>query len=120
MKDDAERARECLARVVSQSGPEPRDSKADEEWCAWLLAKNTRLDREKLDGSTALRAMIAFAQQPEGWRLVPIVPDEAMMQAGVNNNPTSWTGDTDIGFAHDVAATVWSAMLGAASIPGEE
>ena len=58
-----------------------------------------------------LRAAIAALREPS----------EAMMQAGVSNNPTSWTEDTDKGFAYDVALIVWTSMIDASlSTEGNE
>lgn len=51
---------------------------------------------------------------PEGGVLVPREPTEAMIEAGVDFNPTAWTEDTDRGFPQDVARSIWAAMLSAA------
>jgi len=51
------------------------------------------------------------AQAPDGWKLVPIIPTQAMIEAGCDSNPTSWNEETDDGFAADVANDVYVAMV---------
>ncbi len=49
---------------------------------------------------------------------VPVEPTDEMLIAGVNDNPTMWTDDTDSGFPAEVAASVFAAMIAARPQPG--
>jgi len=100
MKDDAERARECLARTMEEFGGDARLS----------CAADIRADVGNEYWDVPIRAMLAFAQQPEGWVLVPEVP------------PIGWFQKAKqlLGADPVDARTVWSAMLDVAPIPGEE
>jgi hypothetical protein len=51
----------------------------------------------------------------DGFVVVPVIPTPAMIEAGCDNNPTSWNEGTDLGFAADVANDVYRAMLSAAT-----
>ncbi|MGW1422732.1 hypothetical protein ACWAT4_21760 [Bradyrhizobium manausense] len=57
------------------------------------------------------------SQVPEGWKLVPLIPTTAMLEAGTDNNPTQWTDGTDPGFAIDVANDVYVSMVRVAQPP---
>jgi len=87
MKDDAERAREAICEDVWLSIP------------AYLH-------------KSIINRMLAFAQQPEGWVLVPKQPTDAMYEAAAS----SWDGALSTYWA----LAMWSAMLNVAPIPGEE
>lgn len=51
---------------------------------------------------------------PKGWKLVPIVPTDEMVQEGSDSNPTCWNETTDNGFPLEVAKYVYAAMLASA------
>jgi len=69
MKDDAERARECLA--IAAGLDESHRSDAAEwlkTWCEGAVPVET-----------AIAAMLAFAQPPEGWRPIETAPKDGSM-----------------------------------------
>ncbi len=49
--------------------------------------------------------------EAQGFAVVPKVPTQEMVEAGVEHNPTSWTSDTDDGFPTEVVHEVWAAMI---------
>lgn len=55
-----------------------------------------------------------------GYKLVPIEPTRAMIEAGCEHNPTQWNDRTDDGFSADVANDVYVAMVNAAPAPPAE
>lgn len=59
-------------------------------------------------------------QVPDGWKLVPIEPTDAMIEVGCENNPTQWNEGTDSGFAADVANDVYVSMVRASAFPSTE
>ena len=106
MKDDTERAREIGGRLLQ-----------DKVWAEArqrFLNDATQQDFEdhliRVAGEQA--ALLAFAQRPEGWVLVPKQPTDAMYEAAAS----SWDGALSTFWA----LAMWSAMLDVAPIPGEE
>lgn len=144
MKDDAERAREIGSRLLQ--------SKVWAEARERYLNDATQQDFEnhliRVAGEQA--ALLAFAQQPEGWRPIETAPKyETSVDLWVENgtcehgwritdawwcaDAQAWlTSDADYGMpgnclGPDDRATYWmprpappAAMLDAAPIPGEE
>lgn len=102
MKDDAERARAIV--------------KATPHLSACLRERGIPGGCTCDQAVRATLAALAFAQQPEGWVLVPVVPTQAMIDAA--GGPC-----VNLERADDPSyepAEVWSAMLDVAPIPGEE
>jgi len=111
MKDDAERARERLGKLVAESG---RYSSVASH------AFSTQGRDIFILASDAIELAVAFAQQPEGWVLVPREPDKAMYDAAwhlrdLERSPKCLQPDWTY-----TCKAVWSAMLDVAPIPGEE
>jgi hypothetical protein len=80
------------------------------EAAASVLRSNANDVRNGGGDSRIIRAMIAFAQQPEGWRLVPKICPEVWLDRARRL----------LGADAGEAQIVWSAMLDVAPIPGEE
>jgi len=124
MQDDAERARECLAREMERDADAigaGEGGKLRNEAAASVLRCNANDVRNGGGDSRVIRAMIAFAQQPEGWRealekistltVTPISEDHAAANNG-----------KEVIRAKSIArrALAPAAMLDVAPIPGEE
>jgi len=75
-------------------------------------------DNVQISANHAVDAMVAFAQQPKGWRLVPVVPTEAMMAIGGRIVAGLSSGRAIEPYERD-AADAYSAMLDVAPT-GEE
>lgn len=67
--------------------------------------------------NTRAQPVSAAQAAPEGWKLVPLIPDESMIEVGCENNSTQWDEGTDLGFAADVANDVYVSMVRAAPQP---
>jgi len=111
MKDDAERAREV-------PGILPQDWDFWLKGAAQILQSNgTETHAEKVrQVREAIEAMIALAEPPKGWVLVPRELTDEMMYVWGSNSRDHY----DHGIAGYWARQTWSAMLDAAPIPGEE
>jgi len=59
------------------------------------------------------RAMLAFATQPPGYKLVPVEPTEAMIEAGHSADAVMLTPE-------QAYTRIWSAMIEASPTYGEE
>lgn len=101
MKDDAERARDIDEQAMICVN--------DIHALATQLATGSIMPA--MFRRKTFARLLAFAQQPEGWRLVPAEPTQAMKEAAV-------FAVRKIGVV--CAGDVYSAMLDAAPIPGEE
>ena len=106
MKDDAERAREVYAQTVERMAVKGN-----------YKANDIRAGVLTPDDERAIAAMLAFVQQPGGWRLTPREPTEAMVKAGakawIYHNGCDEPYDSEI-------PDIYAAMLDVAPIPGEE
>jgi hypothetical protein len=132
MKDDADRARARVTDAIRKAdedfgysirltrlvddvatytltfpGEEPLEFGSNED-----ANEHVRAERDKRRADAIL---LAFAQQPEGWVLVPREPTIKMSAAG--NEAVNYHPDDIIRNQADIA---WSAMLDVAPIPGEE
>jgi hypothetical protein len=67
------------------------------------------------DQAAAVITAYEAHMKADGFVVVPVIPTQAMIEAGCDNNPTSWNEGTDLGFAADVANDVYRAMLSAAT-----
>lgn len=54
---------------------------------------------------------------PDGWKLVPLIPNQSMIEVGCDNNATQWSDGTDRGFPANVANDVYVSMVRAAPQP---
>lgn len=100
------------------------------QWVSVIEGKPHHRGNGVYDGETTdfdAEYLSAFAstnepaqQVPDGWKLVPIEPTDAMIEVGCENNPTQWNEGTDSGFAADVANDVYVSMVRASAFPSTE
>jgi hypothetical protein len=83
--------------------------------CGFIVDTSFKAEKPTADFTTAGRAKRAQPDAaPEGWKLVPLIPDQDMLEVGCDSNPTQWNPGTDLGFAAEVANDVYVSMVRAA------